>query len=73
VLGMLDEPKGTKDTYNFATAGWTAAPMVGRMIGRIGPLLGMMPVEEPQFSKAFAVDLHPGAPAAGGGARVAAD
>jgi cell division protein FtsI (penicillin-binding protein 3) len=68
VLGMLDEPKGTKDTYNFATAGWTAAPMVGRMIGRIGPLLGMMPVDEANFAKAFAVDLHPG-----GGARVAAD
>ena len=68
VLGMLDEPKGTKDTYNFATAGWTAAPMVGRMIGRIGPLIGMMPVDEANFAKAFAVDLHPG-----GGARVAAD
>ncbi|MEJ0070118.1 MAG: penicillin-binding protein 2 [Pseudomonadota bacterium] len=72
VLGLLDEPKGTKDTYGFATAGWTAAPLVGRMIGRIGPLLGMMPVDEAPLARQFAVDLHPAGTPAGGG-HLAAD
>ena len=43
VLALLDEPKGTKATYGFATAGWTAAPVVGAVIARIGPLLGIPP------------------------------
>ncbi len=46
VLAMLDEPRGTKETFNFATGGWTAAPLVGRVISRIGPLLGVEPVDE---------------------------
>lgn len=44
VFAMLDEPRGTKDTFNFATGGWTAAPVVGKVISYIGPLLGVMPV-----------------------------
>ncbi len=46
VLAVLDEPRGTKETFNFATGGWTAAPLVGRVISRIGPLLGVEPVDE---------------------------
>ena len=30
VLVVMDEPHGTKETYNFATAGWNAAPTVGK-------------------------------------------
>lgn len=41
VLVMLDEPKGTKETFGFATAGWTAAPVVGQVIERASPLLGV--------------------------------
>lgn len=41
VLIMLDEPKGTKETFGFATGGWTAAPTAGRVIDRIGPVLGV--------------------------------
>ena len=41
VLAMLDEPQGTKETFGFATAGWTAAPVVGRVIERAAPLLGI--------------------------------
>ncbi len=41
VFVMLDEPKGTKDTSGFATAGYTSAPVAGRVIARIAPLLGM--------------------------------
>jgi cell division protein FtsI (penicillin-binding protein 3) len=43
VLITLDEPKGDAGTYNFAHGGWTAAPTAGRIIGRIGPLLGLPP------------------------------
>jgi cell division protein FtsI (penicillin-binding protein 3) len=43
VLVTLDEPKGDARTFNQAHGGWTAAPTVGRIIGRIGPLLGLPP------------------------------
>ena len=41
VLILLDEPKGTPDTFGFATGGWTAAPAAGRVIDRIAPFLGV--------------------------------
>ncbi|MGD9537209.1 MAG: peptidoglycan D,D-transpeptidase FtsI family protein [Alphaproteobacteria bacterium] len=46
VLVSIDEPKGNKSTFGFATAGWTAAPSVGRVVTRIAPLLGVEPVDE---------------------------
>ncbi|PKU22682.1 peptidoglycan D,D-transpeptidase FtsI family protein [Telmatospirillum siberiense] len=48
VLAMIDEPQGNKESYGFATAGWTAAPAVGRVIAQIGPLLGLMPSAIPE-------------------------
>ena len=41
VLTLMDEPKGTKETFGFATAGWTAAPVAGAVIERIAPVLGI--------------------------------
>jgi len=41
VLILMDEPHGTPETYGFATGGWTAAPVAGRVIDRIGPFLGV--------------------------------
>jgi len=46
VLVAFDEPKGIAATYNFASAGWVAAPAVGRVVGRIAPLLGVEPGNE---------------------------
>lgn len=43
VLVVLDEPKGTKETFGYATGGWVAAPAVGGVIERIGPLYGIAP------------------------------
>lgn len=40
---MVDEPKGNKSTYGFTTAGWIAAPVVGRVVQRMAPLLGVKP------------------------------
>ncbi len=41
VFVILDQPHGTKETGGFALAGYTAAPMAGRVIQRIAPLLGV--------------------------------
>ncbi len=43
VIAMLDEPKGTAASSYQRTAGWTAAPIVGRLVPRIGPQLGIYP------------------------------
>jgi cell division protein FtsI (penicillin-binding protein 3) len=43
---MFDEPKGTKESFGFATAGWTAAPTAGRVFERIISLYGIEPVEQ---------------------------
>ena len=45
VFAMFDEPKGNKASFGFATAGWTAAPAVGRVVARIAPLLGVKRME----------------------------
>jgi len=37
----LDQPHGTKETFGFALAGYTAAPMAGRIIQRVATLLGV--------------------------------
>ncbi|HJS45858.1 MAG TPA: penicillin-binding protein 2 [Rhizomicrobium sp.] len=41
VFVTLDQPHGTKETGGFALAGYTAAPMAGRIVQRIAPLLGV--------------------------------
>ena len=43
IVAMLDDPKATKDTYGFHTAGWNVAPVVSRTISRIAPMLGVRP------------------------------
>ncbi|BCJ91419.1 penicillin-binding protein [Terrihabitans soli] len=43
LLVMLDEPKPTKDTHGFRTSGWNAAPVTGKIVARIAPLLGIVP------------------------------
>jgi cell division protein FtsI (penicillin-binding protein 3) len=45
VVAMLDAPKATADTFGYSTAGWTAAPIVSRVIARTGALLGVIPDE----------------------------
>ena len=43
IITMLDEPQGTVATSGQRTAAWNAAPIVGKVVPRIGPLLGVMP------------------------------
>lgn len=48
ILVMVDEPHGTKKTWGYATGGWVSAPVVGRVVERIGPMLGIRPIYEVQ-------------------------
>ena len=43
VIAMLDEPQGTLASSFQRTAAWNAAPIVGRLVPRIGPMLGVRP------------------------------
>ena len=43
MLVMLDEPQATEETYGHNLAGWNAAPAAGEIVGRIAPLLGVLP------------------------------
>jgi cell division protein FtsI (penicillin-binding protein 3) len=53
IVTMLDEPKGIKETYGFRTAGWNVAPVVSKVVSRIGPVLGVVPDEtrEPNMAE----------------------
>jgi cell division protein FtsI (penicillin-binding protein 3) len=46
VFVMVDEPNPNKSSYGYATAGWVAAPAVGRIISGMGSILGMQPRHE---------------------------
>jgi cell division protein FtsI (penicillin-binding protein 3) len=46
VLVMVDEPKGNKESFDYATGGWVAAPAVKRIISRMAPLYGILPIDE---------------------------
>ncbi len=43
IVVMLDDPKATKETYGFHTAGWNVAPVVSKTVARIAPMLGVRP------------------------------
>ncbi len=43
VVVMLDSPRGNAQSAGQATAGWTVAPVVSRIIMRTGYMLGVMP------------------------------
>lgn len=49
VFVMLDEPVGNKSTGGYATGGMIAAPAVGKIIERIAPILGVIPVDENNY------------------------
>jgi cell division protein FtsI (penicillin-binding protein 3) len=43
VLVMVDRPQAVEGTYGFNAAGWNAAPIAGKVIARIAPLLQVAP------------------------------
>ena len=62
VLALLDEPKGNDATFGFATGGWTAAPVVGRVVARIAPILGVAALDEtaPEIRRAMVLTIDGG-------------
>ncbi len=57
VVVILDEPKGNKSTGGYSTGGMTAAPVVAKIISRMGPLYGMQPVDEQSEAIRKAVEI----------------
>ena len=55
----VDEPKGRKETFGFATGGWVAAPVVREIIARSAFMLGIDPVDEtvPAVSEALHIPI----------------
>ena len=43
VLVLFDEPRGPENKPRLAGGGWTAAPVAGKIIARLGPLAGIAP------------------------------
>jgi cell division protein FtsI (penicillin-binding protein 3) len=64
VYMMLDEPHGNKNTYGYATAGWVVAPAAGKVIARVGPMLGLLPdiADMPAINQALYIPLQPARP-----------
>lgn len=60
LLVMLDEPQATAETYGYNLAGWNAAPAAGEIVGRIAPLLGVLPYfENPDAQAALTLPIIP--------------
>ena len=61
VIAMLDEPRGTVASSYQRTAAWNAAPIVGRLVPRIGPLIGVRPDDTRDVDISDIKPLIPGA------------
>ncbi len=64
VYFMLDEAKANASTFGYATAGWVAAPGAGRVVARIGPMLGLLPetANAQAIAQSLYIPLVPGRP-----------
>jgi cell division protein FtsI (penicillin-binding protein 3) len=65
VYVLVLQPKPDASTHGFTTGGYIAAPTVGQIIARIGPILGIMPVSGTELTAetaALTVPLQPTAP-----------
>ena len=60
VISMMDEPQATEATSFQRTAAWNAAPVIARVVPRIGPLLGIMPDETRDIDVSDLKPLIPG-------------
>lgn len=58
VYVMVDEPKGNKKSFGYATGGWVGAPTGGRIVAQAGPLLGVRPqdAQSPEIIHALAIN-----------------
>jgi cell division protein FtsI (penicillin-binding protein 3) len=56
---MVDEPKGNKKSFGYATGGWVAAPAVRQIIKRASPILGLLPMDKnsPQIQQLLEINI----------------
>jgi cell division protein FtsI (penicillin-binding protein 3) len=47
ILTLMDEPQGLPETGGYRTAAWNSGSVTGKIIERVGPLLGIPPRFEP--------------------------
>ncbi|HTJ91147.1 MAG TPA: penicillin-binding protein 2 [Acidocella sp.] len=65
VYVLVLQPKPDASTHGFTTGGYISAPTVGRIIARIGPMLGIMPASGAELAAqtaALEVPLQPTPP-----------
>jgi len=58
IMVMIDEPKGNKSSYGYATAGWVAAPAVKRIVESMVSILGL-PADRYDPATDISLDLLP--------------
>lgn len=51
LLIMIDEPKGNKESFGFATGGWVSAPATSRIILRLANLYGIAPANTEKLNE----------------------
>jgi cell division protein FtsI (penicillin-binding protein 3) len=61
IMVMIDEPSPNKENGGGLTGGVVAAPVVGKVIERIAPILSVQPVDEndPEIKSKLAVEFTP--------------
>lgn len=59
IMISIDEPHGNKQSLGYATGGWVSAPAVSRVVQRMAPIMGILPVDEdsPEIRRALLVDF----------------
>jgi cell division protein FtsI (penicillin-binding protein 3) len=65
VFVLVDEPKGNKKSYGYATAGWVAAPAISRIVRQIAPVLGVPPSDAESAEIRTALEINTPAPSNG--------
>lgn len=59
VVAMVDDPRGSKATFGFKTAGMVVAPAMTRIVERIGPILGVQPERDKDIDVSrFLASVH---------------
>ncbi|GGI93333.1 peptidoglycan glycosyltransferase [Polymorphobacter multimanifer] len=61
VIAMVDDPRGSKESAGFRTAGMVVAPAISRLVSRIGPMLGVQPDSTREIDMAGLLPEPPGA------------
>jgi cell division protein FtsI (penicillin-binding protein 3) len=62
VIAMIDDPRGSKESFGFRTAGMVVAPSISRLVQRIGPILGVKPDPTRDLDTASLLPAAPDAP-----------